>query len=91
MSVESLSVPVPPAWNLVRLQLLQGGQASKGMSDGPKPTIDHKFRAPEKRPPEAIAGSFAIATILPLAFLAYSWSTVGANLKVLSECSSRDI
>jgi len=43
-------------------------------------TINHKFRDPEKLPPQAVSYLFTLLVLLPILLLFYGFSAAGANL-----------
>lgn len=46
-----------------------------------KPTIEHLFRKPEKRPAALVSSAFTFLAILPFVFLLATLGSTGANLK----------
>ena len=47
---------------------------------GPKPTIEHTFRVPERRPPTIVSDAFTVLVLLPLLLLLVLWTAIGVNL-----------
>merc|ERR1712002_464388 len=46
----------------------------------PKPTIEHLFRIPEKRPPKIVSNIFTVLVFSPLLVMIGMWVHAGANL-----------
>jgi len=60
--------------------MIFAAQAAKQQSDKTR-ELRHTFRAPETRPRAVVSYIFTILVLAPLAWLLYSLSTVGLNLR----------
>ncbi|XP_029636206.1 dolichyl-diphosphooligosaccharide--protein glycosyltransferase subunit 2 [Octopus sinensis] len=46
----------------------------------PKPTINHEFKRPEKRPPKLVSFIFTALVVLPIFILFILWGKIGVNI-----------
>jgi oligosaccharyltransferase complex subunit delta (ribophorin II) len=75
----------PTSWNVAKIAFEFAESTKAPIPENPfqaKPTIEHKFRQPEKRPPQTISFAFTVATVgIPFLVLFIGLGIVGANLK----------
>ena len=70
----------PFVWGLGTVDVkLPTPEPEKVNAVGPKPTINHLFRQPDKRPPQAVSMLFTILVAFPLLILIVCWFKIGIN------------
>lgn len=84
-TIEPATAATDTIWALGAIRV-SGGSARAGQLDlfAPKPSIEHLFRKPDKRPLEALSLLFAAVAALPLLGLVVGLDNCNVNLKVTS-------
>lgn len=73
----------PIEWTVAEVELSFTGQPSEESADSqykPKPTIEHMFREPEKRPAAIVSNVFTILCIAPFVIMLLMWLKLGINV-----------
>ncbi|XP_028514017.1 dolichyl-diphosphooligosaccharide--protein glycosyltransferase subunit 2 isoform X2 [Exaiptasia diaphana] len=75
----------PLEWNVGVLALTFGDQPVKAKKEkqtmySTKPTIDHMFRQPEKRPSQTVSTAFTALIFVPFVVMLILWINIGANI-----------
>ncbi|KAK3699752.1 hypothetical protein QZH41_015601, partial [Actinostola sp. cb2023] len=75
----------PLEWNVGVFSLTFGEQAPKAMKEkqtmyATKPSIDHMFRQPEKRPSQTVSTIFTALVFVPFLIMLILWINIGVNM-----------
>lgn len=78
------AMQIPISWSLGDIILTFAGETKTTKRQEritePKPTIEHMFRIPEKRPPKLVSTAFTILTVSPMLIMFVVWAKAGANV-----------
>eukprot|EP00731_Ephydatia_muelleri_P010701 Em0005g1287a len=84
--IGDFSIQNPLQWTMASVVLKFSGTPAEKKANpyAVKPTIEHQFRAPEKRPPATVSTTFTALVGLPLVLLLVVWLFLGANISNIS-------